>query len=119
MQSSLFGSAVPEETDRDLVSLVNFSGETRATGERRPAADDAVGTEHALIHVRDVHRPALAFAGTGGFPEQLGHHAPRLHPFSHAVAMAAMSRSHVVGVGQVRADADRYCLLSSVEVDKA
>ena len=55
MQSPLFSGAVAEEADRHLIGLVDLGGEARTTGERRSTADDAVGPEHPLIHVSNVH----------------------------------------------------------------
>ena len=119
VQGPLFSGAVAEEADRHLIGLVDLGGEPRATSERRSPTDDTVGAEHPLIHVSNVHRPAFALADAGGFAEQLGHHAAHVHPFGHAVAMPAVGGGHIVGVGEVRTDADGHRLFPGVQVHEA
>ena len=66
--------------------------ERRAADERRAGADDAVGAEHALRQVGDVHRAALAAAEPVLLAEDLVHHAVDVAALGDAVAVAAMRR---------------------------
>ena len=84
-----------------------------------PAADDAVGTEHALVDVGDVHGSALALAHTRGATEELRHHAPHVDAFRDAVAVTAMGGRDEVSVCQVHADTHRHRLLPRIEVQEA
>jgi hypothetical protein len=101
-----------------LIRLVHFRGEPGAASERGAAANDAIGAEHALIHVRDVHGATFSFTGPRGFAEQLGHHPAWINPFRHTVAVPAMRRGHVVGVREMGADSNRDRFLASIEVNK-
>src|SRR4029077_5027916 len=86
---SLAASAVPQSRGgaRARGSSVAAHG---PAGEGRPAADDAVGAEHALGQVGDVHRAALAVAAAGLAAVDLGHHLADVHALGDAVAVAAM-----------------------------
>ena len=55
VQGALLGRAVAKKADRDLIGLVGLGGQTRAAGQRRTAANNAVGAQHALVHIRDMH----------------------------------------------------------------
>src|SRR5262249_19947998 len=68
---TLVRGAVAEEADRHLVGALALRRQARAAGQRRPAADDAVGAQHALADVGDMHRAALALAGAGGLAVDL------------------------------------------------
>ena len=91
----------------------------RADGQRRAAADDAVGAEHALGEVGDVHRAALALAEAVGAAVDLEHHALHVAALGDAVPVAAMRADDVVGVVEVLADADRDRFLARIEVREA
>ena len=68
-----------------------FGRQGSAADQRRSAADNAIGAHHPLVEIGDVHRAALAFAGTADLAEDLGHHAVDRDTLGDAVAMAAMS----------------------------
>ena len=69
MQDALLQRAVAEEADRDRASLLQLGRQRRAGRQAHTAADDAVGPEHVLIHVGDVHAAALAAGVAGRTPE--------------------------------------------------
>ena len=96
-----------------------LGGQRRADHQRRAAADDAVGAEHALVEIGDVHRAALAAAQPGLLGEQLLHHPGRVAALGDAVAVPAMGAGDVVLRPEMRADADRGGLLAGIEMDKA
>ena len=79
-----------------------LGGQCRADDERRPAADDAVGAEHAAVEIGDVHRSALAAAQPALFGEQLLHHQDRVAALGDAVAVAAMGARDVVPRPEMR-----------------
>ena len=119
MHDALVDGAIAEEGDGDLVRASLAGGHGGADGEGDAGADDAVGAEHALGHVRDVHGAALALVGAGGALEDLGHHAPDVDALGDAVAVAAVGGGEVVGVGEVGADAGGDGLLADGEVEGA
>src|SRR6266567_502559 len=80
---------------------------------------DAVGTEHALGQVGDVHRAALAMAAAGLTAVDLGHHFADVNALGDAVAVAAMGTGDGVTVVKVAAYADRRSLLPCVQVDES
>jgi hypothetical protein len=99
-------------------AAMSFTGTTYSVGVNA-CAHDAVGTEHALVDVGDVHGAALALAHSRRTAEQLGHHARHLHALGDAVAVTAMGGADHVAVPQMRADARRHRLLAGVEMQEA
>src|SRR5208282_1778701 len=79
----------------------------------------AVGAEHALGQVGDVHGAALAVAAAGLAAVDLGHHLVHVYAPGDAVAVAAVRAGDAVTVVQVAADADRRRLLARVQVDES
>ena len=119
VQGALFGRAVAEETDRDLIGLPGLGRQPGPARQRRPAAHDAVRPQHPLVHVGDVHGAALTLTDAGRLAVQLGHHALHVHTLGDAVAVAAVRGGHEVRVGQIRADADRHGLFPGVQMHEA
>ena len=68
----------PVNDTATLPVLERLRGQRGADHQRRPAADDAVGAEHALVEIGDVHRAALAAAQPALLGEQL-HASCRRH----------------------------------------
>ena len=116
---ALVEGAIAEECDGDTAGLALLGGQRGAARERRSAADNAVGAQHALADVGDVHRAALAFAQAALAPEDLLHHAVDIAALADAVAMPAVGAGDVVGSVELHADADGRCLLAGVEMDEA
>ena len=69
--------------------------ERRPDGERDARANDAVGTEHAVVEVGDVHGAALALAHAGAATEELRHHLSQPDALGDAVAMTSVGRRHI------------------------
>ena len=106
MQHALVGSAVAEESHGDpLVAVLELGGECGADGQRDASGDDAVGAQHALAHIGDMHRAALALVGAGGAPEELGHHALGVNALGDAVAVSPVGAADVIVIGEVGANA--------------
>src|SRR6516165_10385851 len=116
---ALVARAITEERDADAAGALELGGQRGPADQRRPAADDAVGAEHALGQVRDVHRATLAVAAAGPAAVDLGHHLADINAFGDAVAMAAMGAGDGVTVVEVAADADRRRLLARVQVHES
>ena len=56
MQHALVGAAVAEEGHgHPLVVVLELGGKGGPDGQRHAAGDDAVGAQHPLAHVGDVH----------------------------------------------------------------
>ena len=115
---ALVRAAIAGERDRDGAASQCLGGQCRADHQRRPAADDAVGAEHAAVEIGDVHRPALAAAQPAFLGEQLLHHQNRVAALGDAVAVPAMGAGDVVLRPEMRAHADGRSLLAGIEVDK-
>src|SRR6516164_4676457 len=118
-RGALVAAAVAEERDADPAGALELGRQRGPADQRRPAADDAVGAEHALGQVGDVHRAALAVAAAGLAAVDLGHHLPDVYAFGDAVAMAAVRAGDGVAAVEVDADADRRGLLARVQVHEA
>jgi hypothetical protein len=118
-RGALVGGAVAEERDRDAAVALVLGRERAPADQRRATADDAVGAEHALGQVGDVHRAALAPARPGGLAVDLGHHPDRVDALGDAVPVAAVGGGDRVAVVEVRADADGRGLLARVQVHEA
>src|SRR5215213_3444200 len=118
-EGALVGAAVTGERHPDLVGAADLGGQADAADHRRAAADDPVGAEHALVHVGDVHRAALAVAEPVTLAVDLGHHAVHVAALGDGVAVAAVGGGDVVVGPEVRADAGGDGLLARVQVDEA
>jgi hypothetical protein len=116
---ALVRATVAGERHRNGVAAEGLGSERRADGERRAAADDTVGAEHAAVEIGDVHRSAFAAAQPGLPREQLLHHQGRVAALGDAVAVPAMGAGDLILRPQMHADADRRRLLAGVEMDKA
>ena len=116
---ALVGAAVAGEADRHPVGAARLGAQCRPDGQRRVAADDGVGAQHALVQIGDVHGPALAAAQAPGLGEDLQHHALYVAALGDAVAVAAMGRADVVVVGQMQADTGGDGLLTGVQMHEA
>jgi hypothetical protein len=101
-----------------VTTAIELCRERRAHRDRRSAADDAVGAEHSLIDVGDVHRAALALAKPFAAAPDFLHHAVKVTALGQAMAMAAMGRNDLVGRVQVLANAHGHGFLAAVEVSE-
>ena len=118
VERALVGGAVAEEHHGDGILVQVFLGQRGADGDGDAAAHDAVGAQHAHIHIRDMHGAALALAVAGLTSHQLGEHPAQIGALGDAVAVAAVVGNDVVVVGQVGADAHADGLLAVVGVDR-
>jgi hypothetical protein len=118
-ERALVRAAVARERDRDLIRPLHAGRESHAAHERRTAADDPVGAQHALGEVGDVHRPALAVAEAGRLAVDLGHHPLDVAALRDRVTVAAVGAGHVVVRPEVRAHARGDRLLAGVQVHEA
>ena len=109
----------PPKATLTLPSRRELAGNGGAHRQRRAAADDGIGAQHALGEVSDVHRAALALAQAILAAVDLLHHPDHVTALGDAVAMTAMGAGDVVCIGERRAHTDRDRLLSGIEVRKA
>ena len=98
---------------------VDLGGQRRAHRDRRAGADDAVGAEHALVDIGDVHRAALALAQAVLAAPDLLHHPVHVAALGEAMAVAAMGGDDLVALGQMLAHADGDGFLTAIEVREA
>src|SRR5205085_11875790 len=109
---ALCAGPVAEERHAHPAGALELGGQGRPADQRRAAADDAVGAEHALGQVGDVHGTALAVAAARLAAVDLGHHLADLHALGDAVAVAAVGAGDGVAAVEIAADADRRGLLA-------
>jgi len=82
VQRTLLGSAITEKTDCDLIRLVDFCCQTRTARQGWTAAYDAIGAEHAFVHIGNMHRAALAFTSTSRLAKESAIMPRRSTPFA-------------------------------------
>ena len=119
VEGALVARAVAEERHCHPVGLAVLGRKRRPDCDRRTGADDAVGAEHAKVHVGDVHAAALAPAVARGASEQLGEHAVELAALGDQMAVAPVRAGDPVLVGQVHHDSGRHGFLADIEVEGA
>src|SRR5690606_7340891 len=115
-RGALVAGAVTEEGDPDPAGALHLGGQRGAADQRRPTTDDAVGAQHALAEVGDVHRAAFAAARPGAPAVVLGPHLPDVDAFGVPVAVAAVGAGDRVPLVQVPAHAGDRQLLPRLEV---
>src|SRR5690606_24416196 len=115
-RGALVAGAVTEEGDPDPAGALHLGGQRGAADQRRPTADDAVGAQHALAEVGDVHRAAFAAARPGAPAVDLGHHLPDVDAFGDAVPVAAVGAGDRVPLVQVHAHPGGGRFFPGVEV---
>src|SRR3546814_6071854 len=86
---------------------------------RRACADDPVGAEHAHRQVGDMHRAAAPFAKPVPAAVDLLHHPLHVAALGDAMAVPAMGGDDVVIIGQMIADADGGCFLTTVQMSES
>ena len=55
VERALLRGPIAKEANRDLISLVCLGRQTRTTSERRTTTNNAIGTQHALIQIGNMH----------------------------------------------------------------
>ena len=118
---TLIAGAVPRKRDGDRqlafrIWPVDLVGDRRTHRDRRARADNAVGAQHALVDVGDVHGAALAVAQAFLASPDLLHHPFDIAALGEAMAVAAMGRDDLVSVGQMLANAHRDGFLPAIKV---
>src|SRR2546421_601876 len=116
MEGALIGRAIPKETDGHLASAIVLRSEPCSRCQWEAAAHNAISPEHPLVDVGDMHRAALATAGSCFTAQQLSHHLAQAHAFSDTVTMPAVMAGNVVIIGQVRADTHGNRFFTSIQV---
>jgi hypothetical protein len=119
VEGAFVACAVAEERARHVRGLAELAGKGSADRDRRATAHDAVGAEHAEVHVRDVHAAALALAVAGRLAEQFGEHAVEGAALGDQMAVAAVRAGDPVLVRQMHHDAGCDGFLAHVQVQGA
>src|SRR5581483_12230357 len=94
------GGAVAEADHRDAVEPLALGRHRQTDAHRRARADDPGGQHHALRGVGDVHRAALAAAGTDGAAHHFAVDLLERHPFAYEVVQTAVGRHQLVVVAK-------------------
>jgi hypothetical protein len=119
VERSLVGGAVPEEGNRDPAGLSDLGRKRGADRQRNSCADDAVGAEHSLADVGDVHRAAFTPANACALAEDLRHHRVQVHSLGDRMAVAAVGARHVIAVAEGGADAGGDRFLARVKMEES
>ena len=119
VEDTLVRRAIAEERDGDLLRATEFGGEPGTGGERNTRADNAVGTQNPCRFISDVHGAALAFAVACRASEQLRHHPVALATLRDEMSVAAVCAGNVIGIFEVRANADGCGFFTDIEVQEA
>ena len=118
MQHPLGQRAVTEERHRHATGAAHLVRQRTAHGERNAGTDDAVGPEHADVHVGHVHGTATAAAQAGIAAHDLGEQAHEVDPARQAVAVTAVIGGDGVGRLQRRHHAGGNRLLTDAQMDE-
>ena len=119
VESALRDGPVAEETGDDLVGLLQLERQRHAGRKRNAAADDRDAGDHALAHVADMHRSALAPAAAGRGAEQLVEQFLLGQSLGEGVPVATEGRGDEVVRSQRGADPDRRRFLALALVNRA
>ena len=117
---ALIAGTVAGKGDGDLEAIralaIDPGRERRAHRDGGTRADNAIGTQHPLVDIGNVHRAALALAQTFAAAPDFGHHAVQLAALGQAMAMAAMGGDDLVLDIEVLAHAHGHRFLPAIEV---
>ena len=113
---ALVARPVAREGDRDAPFPVELVGQRRANRDRRACADDAVGTQHALVDIGDMHGAALALAQAFGAAPDFLHHPLHIAALGKAVPVAAVGGDDLVFGIEMFAHAHGHRFLAAIEV---
>src|SRR5690554_8796 len=116
---ALVGGAVTGKGQRHIALAVQLAGDGRTDRDRLTGTDDAVGTEHALGNVGNVHGAALAAIESFTAAEDLLHHRRHVAALGDAVAVTTVGTDDVVALGQVLAGTDGDRFLTAVQVSES
>ena len=76
--SALIAGTISGKGDGDLETIralaIDLGRERRAHRDRGASAHNAIGTQHPLVDIGDVHRAALALAQPFAAAPDFGHH---------------------------------------------
>ena len=111
VERALIVGPVAEKAHRHIGFAQTFCRQSRPHGNRQTAADNAIGPQIAGLDIGNVHRAATPVAIAGFLAEKFRKHPADIGTFGDAVAMAAMGRGDLVGVGQFHAGGHRTGLL--------
>ena len=110
----------PKKQATTSIGLLHLERQRHARGERNAAADDRDAGHHALVHVADVHRSALAPAAAGRRRRTARRAAPRSSsPLARAWPWPRKVEVMKSSSSQRGADADRRRLLALALMDRA
>src|SRR6266566_1033802 len=101
MEGALIASAVTKEADSYLAFAIELGSKPSPSREGEATTNNAIGSKHSLIHVRNMHRAALATAGSRLAAKQLSHHFAQAHAFGDTVAMTPVMAGDVIIIRQV------------------
>jgi hypothetical protein len=81
--------------------------------------DNAIGAEHALADIGNVHRAALSAIQAITAAMDLFHHADDITALGKAMSVTTVGTDDVVRIAEVLAYTNRYRLLPAVQVSEA
>ena len=107
------GRTIAEAGDSDPPILAVLRCQREAVGDRQARPDDPGRHHHPARWMGDVHRPALALAGAGGAPGDLGEQQVERHALGDLVVLAAIGGDEIVARLQRRHHRRRHQFLAA------
>jgi hypothetical protein len=118
MECALVGSAITKEADCHLSLSVVLASQSSTGSQWEPSTDNAIRAKHTFVHVRNMHRTALAPASTCFTTQQFRHHFAYIHALGNAMTMTPVMAGNEIIVSQVGANSNCDRLLSRIEMDE-
>ena len=116
MERADAGRAVSEVADADAVGAAQLFSECETVGDGQPRSHDARGEHEARGRVRQMHRPALAFAGARHLAVELSEDGVERRALRYDVVDAAVGGGHEIVGTQRSTDAGGDRLLAADRV---
>ncbi|MNO40035.1 hypothetical protein D3C76_301750 [compost metagenome] len=119
MKCALIRGSVSEKAHTDLIASPVLGAPCRTGCNQMARADNSVGSEYAKLRVRNMHRPAFAFAVAGFLAEQLRHHIFQIPALGDDMSMPPVGTRNIIVIPQIGACPNGDGLLPDVQMDKA
>ncbi len=111
---ALIACTVAKKGDGDVPGFLELVRECGAHSDRWSSTDDAICTQHADLHVGDVHAATFALAVTVDPSKYLREHPVKLSAFGDQMTVTAMRARDLISVRQVNHNPRRDRFLANI-----
>ena len=111
---ALIACTVAKKRDGDVPGFLELVRECSAYSDRWSGTDDAICTQHADLHVGDVHAATFALAVTVDPSKYLREHPVKLSAFGDQMTVTAMRARDLISVRQVNHNPRRNSFLANI-----